>query len=108
MHVHCSLFIHVCSFIVYVHSSAKKVMFNPAFVYPFGRLSARNLKTAVRIVTKMFPVYHCYKKELIKFWKSFASGFCSRDFEKDSLALQDGALSTLWLTSLEKKLIGCV
>ena len=41
-------------------------------------------------------------KELVKFWKSSASGYVSRIFFRNSSTLQDRAFATIWLTSREK------
>jgi len=49
------------------------------------------------------------KEELIKFWKSSASGSGSRNFKKDFSTLRDtyvGHFYAIWLISLFKKLTG--
>ena len=46
------------------------------------------------------------KEELIKFWKSSASGFGSRNFLKDSSTLRDRAFFPQLVSYLWKKLIG--
>ena len=53
-------------------------------------LNRENFTTCVSV--------HVHKEELIKCWKSSASGSGSRSFLKDSSTLRDWAFSTIWIS----------